>query len=65
MISRVFHEWERRLAAAASDRTVRPFEWGLEWIDQIDGHGAGEIEYLERWADSTLAASDDFFAVTP
>ena len=65
MISLVFHEWERRLAAAATDRTVRPFEWGLDWIDQIDGHGAGEIEYLERWADRAVAASDDFFAVTP
>ncbi len=33
MIARVFHLWERRLASAAEDRVVRPFEWGCEWID--------------------------------
>ena len=36
MISRVFHNWERKLAAAAENRVVRPFEWGLEWIEGVD-----------------------------
>ena len=36
VIARVFHNWERRLAAAAENRVVRPFEWGLEWIEGVD-----------------------------
>ena len=33
MIARIFHGWERRLASVTTDRTVRPFEWGLDWLD--------------------------------
>ena len=33
MLSSVFHAWERRLASVATDRIVRPFDWGLEWVD--------------------------------
>ena len=33
VIARAFHGWERRLASAATDRVVRPFEWGLDWLD--------------------------------
>src|SRR5579862_276766 len=25
------HAWEERLCSRATDRVVRPFEWGLEW----------------------------------
>jgi len=32
MLRNFFHAWERRLASATSDRVVRPFEWGLDWI---------------------------------
>lgn len=65
MLSRVFHEWERRLAAAATDRVVRPFEWGTDWL-----HGDGTVEgndaeRLERWAAAMLAESDRFYALDP
>ena len=33
VLSGVFHAWERRLASVSTDRIVRPFEWGLEWVD--------------------------------
>ena len=65
MISHVFHEWERRLAAVATDRTVRPFEWGLDWLERADDRDISEIERLERWADAAVATSDDFFALGP
>src|SRR5438876_8567876 len=39
MLQAFFHAWERRLASATSDRTVRPFDWGLDWIPQ-KGHRA-------------------------
>ena len=41
VIARAFHGWERRLASAATDRVVRPFEWGLEWIDPRGRAGRG------------------------
>ena len=25
------HDWENRLCSRATNRVVRPFEWGLEW----------------------------------
>jgi len=34
MLEILFHAWERRLASVTTDRVVRPFEWGLEWIPQ-------------------------------
>ena len=37
MLQAFFHAWERRLASVTTDRVVRPFEWGLEWIPQ-NGH---------------------------
>jgi dienelactone hydrolase len=34
MIARFFHRWEQRLAdVSRNDRVVRPFEWGLDWLD--------------------------------
>ncbi|GIT68185.1 MAG: hypothetical protein Ct9H300mP25_16570 [Acidobacteriota bacterium] len=36
MIQRFFHAWERRLVAVTTDRVVRPFEWGLDWIDDVE-----------------------------
>lgn len=66
MLSRVFHDWERRLAAATTDRIVRPFEWGLEWLDHaVHGDEGTEADRLERWAAAMLADSDRFYALEP
>ena len=66
MISRVFHGWERRLAASATERIVRPFEWGVDWLDDHEAsHATTESERLERWAASMLAESDRFYAIEP
>lgn len=65
MLTRLFHRWERRLAAAATDRVVRPFEWGADWLD-AEPAGAERLtdaERLERWAAAMLADSDRFFAL--
>ena len=37
MLQWLFHAWERRLASATTDRVVRPFDWGLDWIPS-NGH---------------------------
>ena len=65
MIARVFHNWERKLAAAAEHRVVRPFEWGWEWIDGINPQDDDVAKHLAEWASQTVAASDAFFALAP
>ena len=39
MLQAFFHAWERRLASVTTDRVVRPFDWGLDWIPP-NGHAA-------------------------
>jgi hypothetical protein len=66
VLARVFHGWERRLAAAADNRVVRPFEWGLDWIEGLNGHAAGSpFDALDRWAAQAVEESERFFAVEP
>ena len=64
MIARLFHAWERRLHAASKDRVVRPFDWGLDWIEP-NGHapGAAPAEILRDWASHVVADSQRFFDI--
>ena len=61
MIARAFHGWERRLASASTDRVVRPFEWGVEWIDPSAADVSDPASWLEQWADRTVAGSEAFY----
>jgi len=61
MLKKVFHTWERRLASAAENRTVRPFDWGTEWIPELGSDGS-EASRLLEWATRALGASDAFFS---
>ena len=63
MITRLFHNWERRLAAAAENRTVRPFDWGVDWIPELEGMPGDAPTRLLEWAAATLPKSEAFFAV--
>ena len=65
MIARAFHRWERKLAAAAEGRTVRPFDWGLEWVPGLPPGDEDPITRLTAWADATVARSHEFYAVSP
>jgi hypothetical protein len=65
VLSQVFHRWERRLAAAATDRVIRPFEWGTEWLHGAAATEGGDADRLERWAAAMLAESDRFYALEP
>jgi len=59
--------WEERLAAGATDRVVRPFEWGLEWTagwpDSVqcprDGHPPHH--YLAMLSEAAANDSDSFY----
>jgi hypothetical protein len=62
MIASMFHAWERRLHASSKDRLVRPFEWGIDWIDS-NGHSPGTSpdRILLDWAAHAVADSQRFF----
>jgi dienelactone hydrolase len=63
MIAPLFNIWERRLASVDTNRIIRPFEWGLDWIDLPDTEDP--LTTLEAWAQQTVASSDTFFASPP
>ena len=62
VIARLFHAWERRLHAVSKDRVVRPFEWGLDWIE-ANGHvqGSPPERVLLDWAAHAVSDSTRFF----
>jgi dienelactone hydrolase len=74
MLRAFFHAWERRLASVTTDRVVRPFEWGLDWLPP-NGHrlgpgGSGEREahpgrLLDTWVSSVMADTDAFYTPPP
>ena len=65
MIARAFHRWERRLASTATNRVPRPFDWGVEWLDDQSLPSAPPREALQQWGEETVARSADFYAVEP
>src|SRR5256885_382241 len=71
MLKYMIHNWERKLARRDNNRVVRPFEWGIEYLDygsvgSANGHsgnGAGHdaratiFQFNER----AIAESHRFF----
>jgi dienelactone hydrolase len=67
MISGFFHRWEQRLAdVARTQRVVRPFEWGLDWIpaNGVPREGA-PVDIVRAWVDSIMEDTDAFFTPEP
>jgi dienelactone hydrolase len=66
--ARWIDKWERKLATRDTNRVVRPFEWGLDWLERLEfpvvpGGGFGdEREALDRFAGEALTDSDRFFS---
>ena len=58
-----FHAWERRLAAVSTtNRTVRPFEWGLDWLPPNGTHADPSNEArLDAYVRGILADTDRYF----
>jgi hypothetical protein len=67
MLSHFFHNWERRLANLTTDRVVRPFEWGLDWLDlQNDPAAARDpLAAIQGYVDGVMADTAAFYAITP
>ena len=61
-------DWENRLCFRATNRVVRPFDWGLEWTgdwpprSENPRNGHTPAEYLRVLNDAVLESSDEFFA---
>jgi dienelactone hydrolase len=59
--------WETRLVTAATNRVVRPFEWGEEWAAnwpsaaQIPRVGHGPEAYLRLLNQAAVRNSDEFY----
>ena len=65
------YAWEDRLCSRATNRVVRPFEWGLEWTREwpcardFPRNGHDPESYLRALNQAALASSDDFFGYRP
>jgi dienelactone hydrolase len=64
-------DWENQLCSRATNRVVRPFEWGLEWTHTwpVTKHhprnGHPPHDYLKALNRAALEASDEFFGYRP
>jgi hypothetical protein len=64
-------QWERKLATRDTNRVVRPFEWGTDWLNSLgfpacpaDANGNSK-ECVSRFATEAVANSERFFAYQP
>jgi dienelactone hydrolase len=62
VLAPLFHAWERRLASISTDRVVRPFEWGADWLPP-NGHHAvlSEEDRVAAYVNEALADTDAYF----
>jgi dienelactone hydrolase len=63
VIASIFHAWERQLASVDTNRVVRPFEWGLEWVG-LDASSPDPGRALSGWSHRTMADTDAFYRET-
>src|SRR3954453_22116647 len=66
MLQALFHAWERRLADVTTDRVVRPFEWGLDWVP-ANGEPleTAPADVVAGWISQVMRDTDAFFALPP
>jgi dienelactone hydrolase len=71
LYARWMYDWEDRLCSRATNRTVRPFEWGLEWTQgwpctqRVPRNGHDALEHLRALNRAALESSDEFYGYTP
>jgi dienelactone hydrolase len=68
LYSHIINSWENRLALRSTNRVVRDFDWGLEWIEQwpaariFPRNGHGPYEYLRNLNKTSIQNSAELFA---
>jgi hypothetical protein len=66
--ARWMYDWENRLAFKSTNRVVRPFEWGLEWVQRwpisqkFPKNGHDPESYLLEVNNLIAESSDEFFS---
>src|SRR5258708_7334215 len=61
-------DWESRLCQCATNRVVRPFDWGIEWTARwpcavrSPRNGHDPETYVKLMNRAVIEGSDDFFA---
>jgi dienelactone hydrolase len=71
LYARWMYGWEDRLCSRATNRVVRPFEWGLDWTRQwpcaqrLPQNGHDPHAYLKLLNHDVIANSDEFFGYDP
>lgn len=66
MLQALFHAWERKLASVTTDRVVRPFDWGLDWLSHR--HAAPvdpPHELIDEWVAEVMRDTDAFYTPPP
>jgi hypothetical protein len=63
LYGRWMERWENKLATRDSNRVVRPFEWGAEWLG--GNHPADPAGFVSRATAEAVADSDRFFSYPP
>jgi dienelactone hydrolase len=64
LLGRYIRARERRHATRDTNRVVRPFEWGAEFV-AADANGAGAREAVERASREAVERSEEFYSLTP
>ena len=71
LYARWIHRWEHKLATRDTNRVVRPFDWGTDWLNSVgfpscpaDANGDAR-ECVARFVAEALDDSDRFFRYTP
>src|SRR4051812_25017241 len=69
MLQALFYAWERHLSDVTKNRVVRPFDWGLDWMDASSaaaiGASALQADIVAAWVASVMADTDAFFTPPP
>jgi len=69
--ARWMRERENELCSRATNRVIRPFEWGLEWAQnwpctrRVERNGHDPWAYLKRLNEIGIEHSDEFFGYEP
>jgi hypothetical protein len=71
LYARYMDRWERKLATRDTNRVVRPFDWGTDWLHSVgfppcpaDANGTAR-ECVDRFVRAALDDSDRFFSYQP
>jgi len=71
LYARWMDRWERKLATRDTNRIVRPFDWGVDWLNSVGfpsipaNPNGNSARFVARFVDQALADSDRFFAYEP